>query len=819
MRVQYILVAVRKSATPRMGNITKSMKAFLVTLYRRLNCTIIPTSRLWRYGLILTISVFTLSTFIQSILTPPFEGSDEQRHYAYARYLANYQSLPPRIWSTDTVEYYTYKVGQEAGQPPLYYIPVALLTSLVPNADDAANYVTRNPFVSPSDDAGAPYDNHNYYLHSTENNFPFRSVALAVRLGRLISITAGVFTLLGVYGIGRAFVPQQPAIALLATLMIACVPGISFIHSVITNDTAVILFATLSIWIAVRIAREGATLKLASLGGLFAGLTVLSKINGIWVVGVVWLALLTSAFLHRREQPLKSALLAFALSVTIWLAITGWWLVNGIAQDGDPLGISIHVVQPGQTILGYLKLDLSFFSLSNLATWDRTTWYSTSWTLIQGPGWVYETFRYFYLVGIIGFIGLCLQSAVRLTRHSGDTLSRRAPYVEIVQATCVALAVLCVIAFAYFWQLTGRSHLGRYLYPGLTSAAVLGAIGWAWWVGWLRKLRAPQATYWAFAVVIFVLLQHAALWGVSNTITALLPHSITTAIPDDATQTQVTYLDPTDSKTPVAQLIGYHVHAQDLRAGSAMYADLCWKSLGYTQANFPYTLQLVGPNDSRPGTRNSFHGLGSYPMSAWKPGEEFCDQTSVNIAFTANRPRAYNLVVTLFSNPPPDYKLGPPLPAVDASGRSVYPLIGRVRVAPVRMPIVTPTISLGDVAGLAGASIDLFPTNTLSITLRWTALSSPSVNAKVFLHVVDKGTGQVIAQSDHEPDGGWFPTDYWQKGDVIDDQFQINLPAGADPNAIDLRLGMYDSQSQARLAAVDLATQQRFADDAIPLKP
>ena len=254
----------------------------------------------------------------------------------------------PRTWSTDVVEYYTYKVGQEAGQPPLYYIPVALLTALVPDADNTAAYVNHNQFVSPSDDAGLPYDNHNYYLHAAEENFPFHGVALAVRLGRLVSVVAGIFTLLGVYGIARALVPQRPAIALLATLMVACVPGVTFIFSVITNDAGVILFTTLGMWIAVRIAREGSTPKLAVLAGIFAGFSVLCKINGIWVITIIWLSLLISAFLHREKQPLKSSLFSLGLSAVVWLAMTGWWFFIGTTLDGDPLGITIHTVKPGR---------------------------------------------------------------------------------------------------------------------------------------------------------------------------------------------------------------------------------------------------------------------------------------------------------------------------------------------------------------------------------------------------------------------------------------------------------------------------------------
>ena len=172
------------------------MKNIVITLYSQLNQPVKPTSPLWRYGLLLIIVVFTLTTFIQALHTPTFEGADELRHYAYVRYLVNHHTLPPRSKSEDT--FYTYGVEQESGQPPAYYVVVSLLTSLVPNADYVAPYDVYNPFNTPSDFAGLPYDNHIPFLHGIEENYPYQGVALAVRLGRLVSIAAGVLTLLAV---------------------------------------------------------------------------------------------------------------------------------------------------------------------------------------------------------------------------------------------------------------------------------------------------------------------------------------------------------------------------------------------------------------------------------------------------------------------------------------------------------------------------------------------------------------------------------------------------------------------------------------------
>jgi Dolichyl-phosphate-mannose-protein mannosyltransferase len=785
------------------------MKNTLFIWYKRFNQPVESNSKVWRYGLALIIAVFTLTAFIQSLLTPTFEGSDEQRHYAYARYLVNYHTLPPR---TRTVgKFYTYGVEQESGQPPLYYAAIAFVTSFVPNADDVEQYAVYNPFNSPSDFAGLPYDNHVIFLHGSEENFPYQGVTLAVRLGRMVSIIAGVLTLLAVFGLGRAIFPSRLGIALLAVALTASVPGFIAIYSVITNDSVVILFVTLSLWVGAIVIRKGPTPLFALFGGLFSGLAVLSKLNGVWVIGIVWIALIASVFIHRRARLFSTLVPVLLISGGVWLAVTGWWFAYGLIQWGDPFGIAIHAFSNHDP----LTLRLQSASLDAiLSDWDRTTWYSIGSNLINGPAWVFATYRYLYLIGIAGLVFYSLLNI--LSPHNRDNNRR----IVLVQGICLILAIGLTILGGAYWQLVYDYRLGRLLYPGLTSAAVLAAVGWSYILSLTWRLRLPKAIIWAFGLCLAIVLLQRIVWTTTNTLMSFMPDPIS-PVPQGITRTQLTYLDPADNRTPVAEVIGYRLVEEDLHASNALYADICWRSVGYTKLSFPYSMQLVGPEDIRPGTRNSYHGLGRYPMSAWRPGEEFCDPTSLFVAFSEDRPRAYKLIVTLFDMESPDYKPGPALTALDGNEQKTYPVIGRVRVAPdpSKVPVVTPTIHLGDIAGLAGTQIQLRSDHTLSVTVVLVALSSTSINAHIYLHVLDSSGTHLIAQDDHEPDAGWFPTNYWQKGDVIDDHFEFKIPADSDIGQLNLRLGMYDVQTQTRLPAVIVATNERLRDDEVPVNP
>jgi 4-amino-4-deoxy-L-arabinose transferase-like glycosyltransferase len=751
--------------------------------------------------------VYVALAVIQSLTLPVFEGPDEQHHYAYARYLVNHLALPP-MSAQPNDDSSTYQVRQEAGQPPLYYILIALVTAPFPGADDVQGYVNANPYMTAYDVTGVSNDNHNRYLHGQERYAPFTGLSLAIHVGRLVSVMLGTLTLLGVYGAARAVAPARPALALLATALTACQPVFIFLNSAITNDSAVICFTTLTLWIALRILREGPTLKLSILGGLFAGLTVLSKFNGIWIAPVVWLVILAAAWLIHQRGRLPIGMLA--ASIGVWLLVVGWWFVRNMLVGGDPFGLTIHAIGD-QSPLHVAKSAVDDFGL-HLANLESSAWFFSGWAgLVPAPTWIVTLFRLSFGIGWLGALGAGVQTI------------RRKDRLHLLQGLCLVLCLALAIAGAIYWILIYMWTLGRLILPAIGAAAVLSACGW----GWLyQQVKQMQLRMWLPRLVsplLGVALLSGGIGSIYTTSVALNMHPSITPASAQMTPTQITFLSPDSTHTPVAEIIGYEFVAQDVRAGGALYGKICWKSLGYTVASYPYSLQLVGEGDARPGTRSSYHGLGSYPMSAWRPGEEFCDPTSLRVEGAVDRPRALNVLVSLFDLSAGQSPTSSVLTAVDAGGTTIYPIIARVRVAPAHQAAPpAPTTLLGDFAGLTGSRLEMLPqadgTTTLSVTLQLAALKSTPVDAKVFMHVIDP-SGALIAQSDHQPDAGWFPTNYWQKGDVINDHFEISLPAGAQVNSLKFGLGMYDGQSGQRLTAIDAGTGARAQDDMFFLNP
>jgi len=78
------------------------------------------------YLAVIISAAFALLGLTYSLVTPPFEISDETRHYAVIKYMADTAKLPvqepgeaQRHWS------------HEGNQPPLYYALAALLTGWI----------------------------------------------------------------------------------------------------------------------------------------------------------------------------------------------------------------------------------------------------------------------------------------------------------------------------------------------------------------------------------------------------------------------------------------------------------------------------------------------------------------------------------------------------------------------------------------------------------------------------------------------------------------------------------------------------------------
>jgi hypothetical protein len=90
------------------------------------------------------------------------------------------------------------------------------------------------------------------------------------------------------------------------------------------------------------------------------------------------------------------------------------------------------------------------------------------------------------------------------------------------------------------------------------------------------------------------------------------------------------------------------------------------------------------------------------------------------------------------------------------------------------------------------------PGGILCVELNWESSGVPSGDYTVFVHLLN-AQGQLVAQSDLMPQGGFAPTGSWQAGARISDRHGLILPDSLPPGEYTISAGLYRSDNQAPL--------------------
>jgi hypothetical protein len=92
--------------------------------------------------------------------------------------------------------------------------------------------------------------------------------------------------------------------------------------------------------------------------------------------------------------------------------------------------------------------------------------------------------------------------------------------------------------------------------------------------------------------------------------------------------------------------------------------------------------------------------------------------------------------------------------------------------------------------------------STTQLTLTWKSLAATDLDYTVFVHILDTN-GQVVAQTDQQPQNGAYPTSLWAPGEFVSDTYTFNLP----PGTYSAELGLYVPETGERLAVTSAAGQ------------
>lgn len=90
------------------------------------------------------------------------------------------------------------------------------------------------------------------------------------------------------------------------------------------------------------------------------------------------------------------------------------------------------------------------------------------------------------------------------------------------------------------------------------------------------------------------------------------------------------------------------------------------------------------------------------------------------------------------------------------------------------------------------------PGEAISLTFFWQAVTPPSANYNLFIHLTTP-QGGIVSQIDTQPQGGVRPTNSWGAGDTIVDPYQLPIPPTTAPGDYQIRIGFYNVDNKARL--------------------
>ncbi len=142
---------------------------------------------------------------------------------------------------------------------------------------------------------------------------------------------------------------QPPHWRLLALGLIAFWPQFAYLSSLVNNDNLLILVATVSLWLLLRLLREGPSWRVAIWLGLALGGALLAKASAMMLAFPVALVLL----LDRRTWRYVPTIAG------IVLVVAGWWYIRNTLLYADPTGIRSMFVTWASEVIRPGRIDLA----------------------------------------------------------------------------------------------------------------------------------------------------------------------------------------------------------------------------------------------------------------------------------------------------------------------------------------------------------------------------------------------------------------------------------------------------------------------------
>jgi 4-amino-4-deoxy-L-arabinose transferase-like glycosyltransferase len=714
------------------------------------------------------LAAFLTLGIAYNVVNPPYEATDELRHFRFVRAIAVSGRLPVQ--------------GQEACRsqshhPPLFYVLGALATFWIDTGRDICDTPPQNPFWAYRYwEVGV--DNKNQYLHGPEQHFPWRGDVLAVRLIRALNVVIGAGVVWLAWATARAVWPQRPALALGAVAFVAFNPMFLYMAASINNDVIAAFSGAAATLAGVRLLQHPAGLSRrwgVVLGAVY-GLALMSKFNLVFIVILLLAAVTWVAWQHRQW---RLWLEVNGLMVAVAGLLAGWWFLRNYWLYGDPTGFRVV------TELWGVRDPFDSFSLAvhELPYVWTSLWGRFGFGQIPLPQPVYGTL---YWLAMAAMVGLVLPSIVR----------RRLPANWPV-LLFLLLNVLMVGGVLFGYMLVSPAGpMGRFFFPALVAFALLLFYGLAQLFN-LPFPRRPGATanerlrtlFLAIAVNLAMFaLSLVALFGYIAPAYARPPSVAAGAIIPNPVNARFDTL---------ATLLGYEVSATAVHPGEAIEVKLFWQVEAQPPGDYLLFVHLVDDVDVMITQRDTHPGLGNFPAGQWRPGDRFVETIRLHLPETAYAPATATLQIGLYA--PGAYRLAVSDDGGNPLGDAFTLASLEIRPWPGAYPNAQAQNFSNEIRllGYDYGTRQVRPGDSLALTLYWEAMVTQPGDYLVQVHLLD-GDGRVWAATEGRPQQDQAPTSSWQRGQVVPDEHVLTLVPAPPPGAYAVEIALVDRRTNGR---------------------
>ncbi|MFP3897645.1 MAG: ArnT family glycosyltransferase [Anaerolineales bacterium] len=733
-----------------------------------------------------------------SVTIPIWEAFDEAEHYAYARYLATYRTIP-------RPEHPEAQLLHEKFQPPLYYslgASILYWTRPIPEP-----HYQRNPHLP--DGTGG----HNYAIHPPEQFEEYLRRTWRVYLVRLLSIVIGGIGVVFTYRAALLLFHPCKEWALAAMALYAFWPQFLFHSGVISNDILSATMGTLLVYVLVQALVGTIDDKVLLEMGALSFLALLTKVNTSSVVLVVYISVIIALFSkdRRRELSLTPRWLLVSLAAVSLPGLAGWVIYKlpyvRIPVIGTP-GESLSIVFHSRTDRAISES--TFFRTLLLIVRKAYVTYFASF------GWGTISVRpIFYTISGI-MVVLCL--IVTLMSLPEKDRARRMVLIACFLIIAGVLGQLIALNIA---RRTLGLAVGRYLLPCATAFCLLVSYGWGKLVSGLERFGEGLGRLLGHGYPVRIMtnlewLRHSFLF-----LPMIALFLISLLIPSF-------YLKPAYAR-PVAlspqeveripnpvfydfghrmALIGFEIPTDGFQPGETEEVTLYWRGLESMSTDYSLDIQILDAEKNFYGAARTYPGQGTFPSSLWPPNQAFRDTYRISIGDDLPTPGMAHIKVVVYNRETHER-----LDVFDAQGTPLgqEAFLGRIRTYSV------PTVQRppDEYLALYGESIALHNyemppciagEKEITATLEWVSHRPVEKDYTVFVHLVDE-KGTVLAQDDGEPRGGRYPTSLWMPHDTVIDERNLTIPRDLPAGPYRVLIGLYRPDTIERLPAQDQSGQ------------